>query len=215
MMIARLAEVEHLISWIASEPATNARRLRGSPEGIDTLIRRFEGLRSDLKHPDGFRWTWSHSDDLHHLLGLRTTDLPVSRAKMLGDALCGDSRHLASSDGEGLVGLDRQLWAGRRLVELIDAEVEALRGLREKLDHEGLAIDRPRLPTPGRCSTTSKDGDPRQEVRGRDRARPVPGLAGDPRVRCWCRSHLGNPSWRGTGFVCPHDLEAGQRRGDR
>ena len=56
---ARLADVEHLISWIASEPATHARRLRSSPRGIDKLIEAFAGLRADLKHPDGFRWGWA------------------------------------------------------------------------------------------------------------------------------------------------------------
>ena len=40
----RLAEVEKTLSWIATEPATHARRLRGTPEGIDRLVADLERL---------------------------------------------------------------------------------------------------------------------------------------------------------------------------
>jgi hypothetical protein len=140
---ARKAEAENYYSWIAAEPATNARRLRGSPEGIDILMGAFEGLRSDLVRVDGMLWTWQHADQLHHLMGRRMLDVPVTRARALGEAiLSGDFKHLDESDGAGLDKNDRKLWARDALVKLIDAEIEALNVLREGLDLEGLEQDR-------------------------------------------------------------------------
>jgi hypothetical protein len=139
---ARLAESENYYSWIASEPATNARRLRRSPEGIDILIRAMEGLRSDLAHPDGHRWDWQHCEQFHHLLGLRRMDVPVSRARALTEALDGNFRFLGKEDGAGLDKEPRQKWAGFAQVELIESEIAKLKTLRESLDLEGIELDR-------------------------------------------------------------------------
>jgi hypothetical protein len=139
---ARLAEVEKLYSWIAAEPATNARRLRTSPEGIDRLIVAMEGLRSDLAHPEGVRWGWQHCEQFHHLTGLRRMDVPVSRPRALTEAIAGDFRHLFQADRPDLEKVDRQCWAAEELVALIDEEIAGLRGLREGLDLEGLELDR-------------------------------------------------------------------------
>ena len=144
---ARMAEVEKAYSWIANEPATHARRLRNSPEGIDRLLLAFQGLRSDLARPDGMLWNWSHCEHLHHLMGRRAVEVPVSRAKALSDAIiAGDFRHLSSADGAGLEKQGRQLWALHELVYLIDAEIVKLEELRGKLDLEGLELDRSEAP---------------------------------------------------------------------
>ncbi len=139
---ARLAEVEKYYSWIAAEPATNARRLRNSPEGIDRLIGAIEELRSDLAHPQGMRWGWKQCDHLHHLMGRRRTDVPVSRARALTEATAGNFEYLDKTDGAGLEKLDRQLWALGTLVGLVDEEIAKLKALREGLDLEGLELDR-------------------------------------------------------------------------
>jgi hypothetical protein len=139
---ARLAESENYYSWIASEPATNARRLRSSPEGIDLLIRAMEGLRSDLAHPDGMRWDWQHCEQLHHMMGLRRMDVPVSRARALTEAIDGNFKHLYQSDRPDLDKEKRPLWALVALVNLIDEEIAGLRELREGLDLEGIELDR-------------------------------------------------------------------------
>src|SRR5262245_46558335 len=57
----RLAAVEKAFDWLAGEPATSARRLRQSPEGLDMLIRAWEGLADDLNAPYGPRWSYAHS----------------------------------------------------------------------------------------------------------------------------------------------------------
>ncbi len=139
---ARLSESDHLYSWIANEPATNARRLRRSPEGIDQLILAIKGLLDDLSHPYGFRWGWSHCDRLHHLLGLRREDVPVSRFRALTEAIGGKFQHLDPHDGEGQMEGNRSHWALQMLAQLIEAEIEKLKALRETLDHKGLALDR-------------------------------------------------------------------------
>jgi hypothetical protein len=139
---ARLAEAENYYSWIASEPATNARRLRSSPEGIDILVGAMEGLQSDLKHPDGYRWDWQHCEQFHHLLGLRRMDVPVTRARALTEALGGNFKFLGQADRPDLDKEKRPLWALVALVELIDGEIASLKALREGLDLEGIEFDR-------------------------------------------------------------------------
>ncbi len=139
---ARLSESDHLISWIANEPATNARRLRRSPEGLDLLIGAIKGLLDDLSHPYGMRWGWSHCDRLHHLLGLRREDVPVSRLRALTEAIQGNFKYLDPHDGEGQMEGNRSHWALQMLAQLIEAEIAKLKALRENFDHKGLDLDR-------------------------------------------------------------------------
>jgi hypothetical protein len=139
---ARLAEVDHLMSWIASEPATNVRRLRRMPEGIERLIAAITGLRADLARAGGYRWGYDHSEQLHHLLGLRSVDLPVSRVRALTEAILGNFRHLADTEGPGLKDEDRRIWAIGELVYFMDAEIERLKAMLEAIDREGLDLDR-------------------------------------------------------------------------
>jgi hypothetical protein len=143
---ARLAEVEKAYSWLAHEPATHARRLRAMPEGIDKLVESLQGLKSDLGHEDGVRWGWQHCEQLHHLLGRRRLELPVSRARALSEAVQGHFQYLARADGADLSAFDRQCWAATELVRLIGGEVEALKVARESLDLEGLELDRSEAP---------------------------------------------------------------------
>jgi hypothetical protein len=143
---ARLAEVEKAYSWLAHEPATHARRLRAMPEGVDKLIESLEGLKSDLAHEDGVRWGWQHCEQLHHLLGRRRLELPVSRARALTEAIAGNFQYLCKADGADLSAFDRQCWAATELVKLINGEVGALKALRESLDLEGLELDRSEAP---------------------------------------------------------------------
>jgi len=139
---ARLAEMENYYSWIAAEPATNARRLRMTPEGIKRIHAVLEDLRADLLDPMGHRWDWSRCEQLHHLIGLRRVDVPVSRARALSDAIEGNFRNLKEADGPDLDLKARQEWAVAALVDLIDGEIAKLQALNEAFDHEGLALDR-------------------------------------------------------------------------
>ena len=144
---ARLAEAERLHAWIAAEPVTNARRLRGSPEGLARLIAAIEALRADLATPGGYRWGYEHSEQLHNLLGLRSAELPVSRARALTDAIAGNFRHLNPTDGEGLETNDRRVWAIGQLVYFMDDQVASLKQELEAFDRTSLDLDRAEAPS--------------------------------------------------------------------
>jgi len=139
---ARSAEMESHYSWIGSEPATNARRLRMTPEGVRRLIDVITDLREDLDHPEGHRWDWARCEQFHHLIGLRRVDVPVSRARALSDAMEGNFRNLNQSDGGDLPLKERQEWARVTLLGLVVEELARLRALQDQFDHEGLELDR-------------------------------------------------------------------------
>ena len=142
----RLAEVEKTLSWIATEPATHARRLRGTTEGIDRIVECLEKLKADLGHSDGVRWDWTYCETFHHLTGRRRLEVPVTRVRALTEAIAGNFKYLDSADGAGLPDFDRQCWAAGALVKLIGGEIETLKALREDLDHETIALDRAEAP---------------------------------------------------------------------
>ncbi len=140
---ARLAEVDKAADWIGAEPAANARRLRATPEGIDVIIRTLLILRGDLLDPRyENRWDWQHCAKVHNLMGLRREEIPVTRLKALSEAIAGNFGFLGTDDAAGLDDRARRAWARARVAEIIDAEVEALRGLMETLDVEAIVRDR-------------------------------------------------------------------------
>ena len=142
----RLAEAEKAMSWIAAEPATHARRLRGSPEGIDLLVGRLEGLKADLASPDNVAWSFHHCEQFHHFLGLRRVDVPHTRARALGLAVSGDFKELKPDDQPELPASERRIWAADRLIELVEAETAKLRDLKETIDLDAIALDRTEAP---------------------------------------------------------------------
>ncbi len=138
----RLAEVDAAMSWIASEPATQVRKLRSMPEGVDRMIAAFLDLRHELDEVGAARWDWTYGMRLVDLTGSRYGDMPVSRLRALSDAVGGDFQHLLAGDGDDLGPIQRRTWARDRLVERIDAEVAALRTHRETLDPEAVEEER-------------------------------------------------------------------------
>ena len=138
----RLAEVEKLIDWIASEPAKNARRLRRTPEGVDRLIKAWRDVAKDLDHPDLRHWGYGQWQRIENLKGRRPEDFPTSREGALCKAIWGDGTLLETGEVDGLDDPARRLWARERLHERIAAEIEALRLEREDFDAEALELDR-------------------------------------------------------------------------
>jgi len=139
---ARLAEVDHLMSYIANEPATHVRRLRAMPEGVDRLIAAFLELRDELEYGEQTRWDWTYGIRLADLTSSRYMDIPVTPVRALTQAIGGDFKDLLPGDGEGLSDPDRRAWARKGLVERIDAELEMLLEHRETLDLEAIESDR-------------------------------------------------------------------------
>jgi len=138
----RLAEAQKLFDWIAAEPATNARRLRRTPEGVDLLIGAWEDLAADLSGPNARRWDYTQWQRLENLQGRKPEDSPISRNGALSKALWGDQSHLKPEDGEGLEGIPRLEWVRDQLLDRIIEEIAELRALRDGLDHQSIARDR-------------------------------------------------------------------------
>jgi hypothetical protein len=136
---ARIAEVDHTISYIAKEPATYARKLRSMPEGIDRMIALLLDLREELNTG---RWDWNHGSKVANLGGARWMDIPVTRVRAVSEAINGDFQFLRPGDGEGLSTADRVDWARNAMADLIDDELESLLADRKTLDVEAIEKDR-------------------------------------------------------------------------
>ena len=143
---ARLAEIERLYHWIAAQPATNARRLRNSPEGIDRLIRAIRDMQEDLTRDTGHPWGFRQCDHLHHCMGLEMHAVPLSRARRLSDAIGGNFENLEDDDRPELPTRERREWAAGEILTLMSEEVAKLKRLREGLDLASLELDRSEAP---------------------------------------------------------------------
>ncbi len=139
---ARLAEVDHLMSSIANEPATHVRKLCAMPEGVDRMIAAFLELRDELEYGAQTRWDWTHGMKLADLTSARFMDVPVRPVRALTEAIGGDFKNLLPGEGEGLPDPDRRAWARDRLAGLIDAEIAGLLEHRETLDLAMIESDR-------------------------------------------------------------------------
>ena len=139
---ARHLEVAELLESLGDNPATAARRLLRTPEGVDATIRAWLDLKADLGRSNARRWTAAHCERANNLTGRRMDDVPISRINELSNAIWGDFGLLDDHEGAGLDAKGRQGWAKERLLELIDEEVEALRRHRETLDLEAFERDR-------------------------------------------------------------------------
>ena len=155
------AQAEALLDELAEHPATIARRLRRTPEGIEVALRTWLELRDDLLRNGSPSWTAQHAEHAVHLTGRRYDEVPIPPMKRFADAVLGDFRHLARSEGEGLDDEGRRAWASARLAAMIDAEVAALRAAFDALDHQAFDLDREEAPgralfDPGKEATLAR-----------------------------------------------------------
>jgi hypothetical protein len=136
----RLTAPEAYLDKIAEEPATYARRLQESIEGLDLVIAALEALRVDLAVPG--RWGYLHWERAENLLGRRPHAIPATRHSALCQAAMGDFRALQPEDGAGLSEWERRAWAAEQLDAEIAARIERLRARRDELDPAAVAQDR-------------------------------------------------------------------------
>ena len=151
---ARLAEVDKAIDWIASEPATNARILRQSPEGITRLIAAWRDIKDDLRpEQDVFRadveakfpddadqkyrlparvgyWDYHLLGRAEHLMGRRASDLPKSRLSHLTDM-----GYIAPTP-------DQALWVKGEIAKFIDDQIAELQTVLDQFDPTSRELDR-------------------------------------------------------------------------
>ena len=116
--------------------------LRQSPEGIDRLVAALSDMRADLTHPKWVGWSDTSFRLAAKLAGSRLVDFERTRLAVLSDAAQGRFHSLAPEDGAGLEYQARRRWAGDRILEWVDAELESLKALRETLDFEAIELDR-------------------------------------------------------------------------
>ena len=144
----RFDEADRLFETLAENPRKNLRLLKKMPEGVDLLVEAWQDLRVDLEgsHPSA-DWAAKHLDRMANLLGKKAETGGNTGLGALARAVGGDFAGLGAKEGEGLTEGPRRQWAKARLVERIDAEVEALEAHRATIDREMIELDR--LDAPG------------------------------------------------------------------
>ncbi len=143
----RRAEVEHLLDTIHDDPATNARRLQRTPEGVALTVDAWRALGEDLA--GGRSWDLAHRERAENLMGRRPTDLPRSRIGALSDALSYGLDTLEPAEAEGLDDRARRDYARGQLVELVEGRIARLTAFRAAMDLA--AHDRARALAPDRA----------------------------------------------------------------
>jgi hypothetical protein len=136
----RQAAPEADFEKLPDEPATRARRLQQTPEGLDLVIRAWLSLFDDLADPRW--WSYAHWKLAENLVGRRPHDVPHTRLSALCQAAMGDFRALEPEDGAGLDDHERRAWAAEQLRADIAARVERLKARRAELNPEAIARDR-------------------------------------------------------------------------
>ncbi len=139
---ARLAEVDRLMSWIASEPGTHARALRSSPEGVDRMVGAWRAIRADLHVASEERWTFTHQQLAENLMGRRVEDLPMSRVHALSQAIWNNAKFLEPAEREGRDSKAVRAFSRLELDSLIADQIRELEDHRGTLDFDRIALDR-------------------------------------------------------------------------
>ncbi len=138
----RAREVELLVRQLPLEPATAARRLQLTVEGLDWLLHDWSLMKLDLIDDNRDVWSWNHRQRFENLLGRPIGHWSPTRVGALCEAITGNFAFLHPEDGAELGYAERANWARDELSRLIDAEMARLSELRGQLDHEKVARDR-------------------------------------------------------------------------
>jgi len=155
---ARMARVDKAVDWILHEPATNARILRQTPEGVSRMIKGWRNLERELipeedrladqlqaEHPamlDAKRrmdprvgyWDYNLLWQAEGLMGRRDTEIPTSRLRLLTNVVMND------------VMPERVDWAKGEVHKIILEQVDELQARLEDFDTATLALDRAEAP---------------------------------------------------------------------
>ena len=135
----RRTAAEHVLSYIANEPATGARQLRATPEGVDLLIALLTRLRGEVDS----RWEEWHCYQFDQAIGVRSGVPPCSRVRALTNlATKGDASALPTGAVDAIPAGDRAAWALAEIAVEVDAELTRLRAHRATLDLARFAADR-------------------------------------------------------------------------
>ena len=106
------------------------------------MLQAWSGLRDDLAHDDGSRWTAEHGELAVHLTGRESGGFGIAWPEALSRAIGGDFSLLSPEDGSGLDPGARREWSRRAMLTRIDAAAEKLAAHRETLNFEAIEADR-------------------------------------------------------------------------
>ena len=137
---ARVEQADRMLDVIESSPRPYRRALLNSPEGVDRLSAEQNMLIDELVGPT-LNWTYTHHTRLDALFGYKHGDIPLGRPTRFSRALLGDWATIGEEELGDTPDEERPDWALTKLVEAIDAELEALAAHRATLDHAALAAD--------------------------------------------------------------------------
>ena len=137
---AHAEQADRFLDAIETNPRPYRRALLGTPAGIDRLTDSLSMLIDELVGPT-FNWTHAHHVRLDALFGYRHGDLPLGRPTRFSRALLGDWATVGDEEVGDTPEDERPGWALTKLLEAIDAELEALAAHRATLDHAALAAD--------------------------------------------------------------------------
>ena len=135
----RQTDAEQILAMIAENPATNARRLRRTPEGIDLMVEVLTDLRFAADEDNGAAWSADLAERFDHLTGRRLEAVTPSPCQtMTGLLLHADPAQLDPD-----VTLDElHAYVSGQIVALIDAELADLAEIRADLDLDAIAASR-------------------------------------------------------------------------
>ena len=132
-------EVARLVASMTDDPAEAVRKLRRSPEGIDWMIRSWEGLKVDLTLQDSDRRGREAFQLAERLAGRVPGSNDCPRLVALSHASVGVFRFLHADDWPDLEPADRRRAAKLELMAIIAAEIGRLEQARAGLDHQAIA----------------------------------------------------------------------------
>ena len=137
---AHAEQADRFLDAIETNPRPYRRALLGTPDGVDRLTDSLSMLIDELVGPS-FHWTHAHHVRLDALFGYKHGDLPLGRPTRFSRALLGDWATVGDEEVGDTPDDERPGWALTKLLEAIDAELEALAAHRLTLDHDALAAD--------------------------------------------------------------------------
>ena len=133
---ARLANADFLFDHIAQAPVTRYRELLAMPEGVDRILVALRGLQRCATAGSGDAWTDMHGYDLDMYCGLRPSDLPESRCRLLTRAVTTGQFDILPPAADAPEGdyHAHYRWALDQILTIINDQIAHLEAHRQTID---------------------------------------------------------------------------------
>ena len=133
---ARRANADFLFDHIAQAPVTRYRELLAMPEGVDRILVALHGLQRCATAGSGDAWTDMHGYDLDMYCGLRPSDLPESRCRLLTRAIVTGQFDILPPAADAPEGdyHTHYRWALDQILTIINNQIAHLEAHRQTID---------------------------------------------------------------------------------